>query len=191
MEMTKQVMTFIMITIIISTLSANAQYVFENRDIILEINLKTVNDTTITISGSVVNKLTHRIYSVSFPSSFQHDVVYFRFPKDELIIDSGGILDIPSIEYLMSVSPIDSEDTLFIKETIISNLFRKKNRLHLSFAYLDIESLNKKEKKEITLFLTHKDPEIYDCPSFRRYCKWFMVEMPYHPDTTLSNTLKL
>jgi len=158
------------------------QYDFENRDIQLSFNLTYEKDTILKVTGSVINKLNNTIYHSGFPLKFNHEKVYFyAYSDDELVIQLGDVSKMIPVEYLLSVEPIESNETLYFEQTITSHFFLTKNRLYLSFDYLNIQKFDKETKNKIGIIPYPGETNILGCPLYSRYCDWFKFEIPYQP----------
>lgn len=171
---------FSLIIFLTISFELSAQYCFENRDVKLLLDIDYINDTTLHVTGSVINKLDNAIYYSGFASEFKHEELYFYgYAENELVIQLGNTSKMIPGDYLISVTPIKSRDTAFLNQTIISQFFSAKNRLYLSFDYLNINKFDGDVKNKIEIIQYPDSHGVLGCPCYRKYCEWFELEIPY------------
>ncbi len=162
-------------------LVVHGQYHYENRDIQLSLVIHYLNDTTLKVTGSIINKMDNCIYHSGFALNLNHEESFFYgYSDNELVIQLGDVSKMVPVEYLISVHLIESEDTLYFEQTITSQFFNTKSKLYLSFDYLNLNKFDKETRNKIDIIPYPEDKSgILGCPQYRYYCDWFKLEIPY------------
>jgi hypothetical protein len=132
-------------------------YQIETRDILLNYDITSINDSTILLTGKIINKINYNIYIAPPSNIWINCDLRNGYPESYKILEGGIFWFDQDLQHmaLKYLTELKANDTISFQNKIGCKNFNFKYGTIISFDYVNSEKYNSKIKKEILKSLHH------------------------------------